>query len=76
MSKPTSNQRMFAAIYPPQWAVEEMFAALDALDLPPAKRTPAEQVHMTLQFIGDVPTADVRSVSRRQASSSLCTCRR
>lgn len=62
MSKPTANQRMFAAIYPPAWAVEVMFEALDKLDLPPAKRPPVDQVHMTLQFIGDVPTAEVRSV--------------
>lgn len=52
-----------------------MLAALDELDLPAHRRTPPEQVHLTLQFIGDVLRknldATIESIDR--ASSGLKT---
>lgn len=63
MARPRANLRMFVAAYPPQLLVASWLASLDALNLPAHKRTPADQVHMTLQFIGDVPAKEVDAVA-------------
>ena len=55
MAKPASNLRLFVALYPPMGVVESLDAALDELDIPAHRRTLPEQVHMTVQFIGDTP---------------------
>ena len=47
--------RLFVAIYPPTEIARELVAALSRLDLPDYRPVPVEQVHMTLQFIGDTP---------------------
>ena len=50
-----------------------MLAALDQIDLPAHRRTPPEQVHLTLQFIGDVllKNLDATILSIERASSGL-----
>jgi len=47
--------RLFVAVHPPPELVTELFDALDTLTLPAHRRTPPEQVHITMQFIGNVP---------------------
>jgi 2'-5' RNA ligase len=72
MSRPTSNLRLFVAVYPPADLVRAVLERVQALPLPPRTRlTPADQVHMTLQFIGDTPVAamdDVQESVRRAAA--------
>lgn len=46
-------QRLFVAVYPPPEAARRLLELLEQLSLPPHTPAPAEQVHMTLQFIGD-----------------------
>jgi 2'-5' RNA ligase len=57
---------MFVAAYPPPAAVEAMLARLADLrrsaEWPPWRETPAGQVHLTLQFIGDVESSKVDDV--------------
>lgn len=71
MAKPQSNLRLFVGLYPPAEPAEQMLLALRDLDLPPHRLTPAGQVHMTLQFIGDTPAKDlettIESVDRARA---------
>ncbi len=47
--------RLFVAVYPPTEIARELVAALSRLELPAYRAVPAQQVHMTLQFIGDTP---------------------
>ncbi|MHC4211506.1 MAG: RNA 2',3'-cyclic phosphodiesterase [Planctomycetota bacterium] len=47
--------RLFVAVYPPVGVARALLAALGRLELPPHRPVPVEQVHMTLQFIGDTP---------------------
>jgi len=73
VARPTANLRLFVAAYPP---VEVAAAALDAiaaLHLPPHRLTPAEQVHLTLQFIGDTPAKQLDETleSVRRAASGV-----
>lgn len=75
MAKPSANLRLFVALYPPPEAVTAMLSALTSgevvRDLPPHRLTPADQLHMTVQFIGDTPAqeldATIESVQRAAA---------
>jgi RNA 2',3'-cyclic 3'-phosphodiesterase len=74
LSRPTANLRLFVAIYPPAEIVCSMLERLARLPLPDrARPTPAEQVHLTLQFIGDTPAAEMDDTieSVRRAASGL-----
>ncbi|MHC4107172.1 MAG: RNA 2',3'-cyclic phosphodiesterase [Planctomycetota bacterium] len=53
--------RLFVAIYPPPELARAMLDALNDLELPEHRLTPVEQVHLTLQFIGNVPQQDLES---------------
>ena len=57
-----SNLRLFVAVYPPERVARALLAELDALSIPEHRVTPVEQIHMTLQFIGDTRTKDLESV--------------
>jgi len=70
MARPTSNLRLFVAIYPPEEVAERLVEALEALDLPMHRRTPREQIHMTLQFVGDTPVKDLDRVIESVARST------
>ncbi len=74
MSRPRSNLRLFVAIYPPPELSGELLGALQSHALPEHRTVPAEQVHMTLHFIGDVPAkqldATIESVQRATAGIS------
>jgi RNA 2',3'-cyclic 3'-phosphodiesterase len=72
MAKPTANLRLFVAIHPPVDSAQAMLESLHNLsDLPSHKPTALEQVHLTLQFIGDRPVKDldetIESVQRALA---------
>ena len=72
MARPTKNLRLFVAAYPPPHIARLMHDAAVRLALPGRVRhTPVEQIHLTLQFIGDVAVADldatVESVQRGAA---------
>jgi 2'-5' RNA ligase len=63
MSKPSLNMRMFVAAYPSHESARAMLRAAEKLSLPPHRMLPREQVHLTLQFIGDVPVNDLDAVT-------------
>ncbi len=62
MAKPVANLRLFAAIYPPSHLVEAWHGVLASFDLPEHRLVRPEQVHLTLQFIGDTPAAQLERV--------------
>ena len=74
MSKPSANLRLFVAIYPPLDIAKSLLDALKHYSLPEHKLAPIEQVHMTVQFIGDTPAreldATIESVTRATAGVS------
>ena len=45
--------RLFVAIYPPAEVAEALLASVREHELDDHRMTPAEQVHLTLQFIGE-----------------------
>lgn len=55
--------RLFVALYPPPSIAADLLALLPALNLPPHRAVPAEQVHLTLLFIGDTDPRDLRAVT-------------
>lgn len=59
---PSEDLRLFVAVYPPAAMARAMLAALGRLDLPGHRPTPAEHVHLTLQFIGDTRIKDLERV--------------
>ena len=71
MGRHDSTIRLFVAVYPPESVRGEMLAALRRIDLPPHRTVPPEQVHLTLQFIGDREPGEVSAITesvRRSAS--------
>lgn len=55
MARPTANLRLFVALYPPADISRALLQALESLPLPPARKTSLSNIHLTLQFVGDVP---------------------
>lgn len=55
--------RLFVAIYPPEDTARAMLRAMRKLDPPAHRPTRLDQVHLTLQFIGDTPSRDLDAVS-------------
>lgn len=51
--------RTFTALYPPPEAARNWLDAIAALDLPPHRPVPVEQIHLTLLFIGDLPSREL-----------------
>ncbi len=62
MSRPTANLRLFAAVYPPIEAARSMVELARGAAPETARLTPAEQVHLTVQFIGDTPSRLMQDV--------------
>jgi 2'-5' RNA ligase len=54
--------RLFVAAYPPRGVAAAMLDLLAGLHLPRNRPTPVEQLHMTLQFIGDRHEREVAEV--------------
>ena len=57
-----SDLRLFVAVYPPERVARALLAELDTLSIPEHRVTPVEQIHLTLQFIGDTRTKDLERV--------------
>lgn len=55
--------RLFVAVYPPIDRARELLRALKSVALPPFRVVAPEQVHLTLQFIGDTPRREFDTVS-------------
>lgn len=73
MSKPSTNLRLFVAIYPPPEIQRWLVNRLRKLTLPPHRPSELEQVHMTVQFIGDMlaPKLEATIESVRRSASGL-----
>jgi len=82
MSRPSANLRLFIAIDPPLEIAQALLNSLARLDLPPHRLTPMQQIHMTVQFIGDTPSGalDDTIESAQRAGAGLpsfqLTCQR
>lgn len=59
----SASLRLFVAIYPPGDLTRAMLVAASELGLPGPRWVPAEQVHLTLQFIGKTPVKELDSVA-------------
>lgn len=71
MARPSANLRLFVAVYPPRASAESWLSRLRQSSLPPHRPTPLEQVHLTLQFVGDTPVRDLdRTIDSVQRATS------
>lgn len=69
--------RLFVAIYPPPEFAGSALALLEGIDaLPPHRASPADQVHLTAQFIGETDPRRLDAVreSVARAASGLGPC--
>ena len=68
--------RLFVVAYPPPEIALAYLDAAAALDLPPGRFTPPEQVHLTLHFIGPIPAREVERVAESVglAASGVTPC--
>jgi 2'-5' RNA ligase len=57
-----SSLRLFVAAYPPSDSVDRWFRELGRLELAPHRRVPTEQVHLTLAFLGDRTSGQLRTI--------------
>ncbi|MCK4872214.1 MAG: RNA 2',3'-cyclic phosphodiesterase [Phycisphaerales bacterium] len=62
MAKRPPTMRLFVAIYPPIEIACAALSTLANLDLPDHRATPDQQIHMTVQFIGDTPVTHLDAV--------------
>lgn len=76
MARPISNLRLFVGVYPPLACARAWLDAIAREPLPPGRDTRAEDVHLTLQFIGDVPARSLEAVreSVNRAAAGLARC--
>ncbi|MHC4990278.1 MAG: RNA 2',3'-cyclic phosphodiesterase [Planctomycetota bacterium] len=70
---PRATLRLFVAIYPPPLVARRLRECLDPDSLPAYRPVPPDQVHLTLQFIGDRPARELDTVieSVQRAASGL-----
>lgn len=73
MTRPLANQRLFVSIHPPVDVARAWLDLLHTMSLPDGRDTPEAQVHLTVQFIGDVPVRALDSVieSVRRSAAGL-----
>ncbi len=62
-SSHSSIVRLFVALHPPAAVVERLLGRLATLELPEHRVVAREQVHMTLQFIGEVRASHVDEIA-------------
>ncbi len=54
--------RLFVAVYPPRQTALALLQATAGLDLPDHRLVVAEQIHLTLHFIGETPSGKLREI--------------
>lgn len=62
--------RLFVAAYPPPEIAGALLNPARQLDLPPHRATPLEQLHLTLQFIGDTAPNQLDAVTESVARAA------
>lgn len=70
-----STLRLFVCLYPPPDVAESLLCALAGLSLPEYREVAAEQVHLTLHFIGEIDSRqldEVRESVERSARGLEC----
>ncbi|MCA9312512.1 MAG: RNA 2',3'-cyclic phosphodiesterase [Phycisphaerales bacterium] len=77
MSRHATPLRLFVAARPPLHVAERLLQEVRALDLPPHRLTPPEQVHLTLLFIGPADPREVEEIreSVRRAAAGVSAAR-
>ena len=79
MGRNGEAMRLFVAVYPPPEVAARLLETLGTLGLPPHRPTRPEQVHLTLQFIGETARRELRaaieSVERSCAGLGVFTVR-
>lgn len=70
---PRDDLRLFVAVYPPAAVARGLLGAVGRLEIPEHRLTPVEQVHLTIQFIGDTRVKDLERVreSVERAASGI-----
>jgi RNA 2',3'-cyclic 3'-phosphodiesterase len=59
MAKPVSNLRLFVGAYPPPDVAQRMLDRLASLHLDSHRPSALDQIHLTLQFIGDTAVGEL-----------------
>lgn len=59
----SGHLRLFIAIYPPPEVARRLIAGLGRLELPAHRAVPAEQVHLTVHFVGGVADAELPRIT-------------
>ena len=62
MGHDASTLRLFVAVYPPAGVADALLRAAETLDLPDRRLLPPEQVHLTVQFVGERLKIDLARV--------------
>lgn len=70
MGRSVKTWRLFIAAYPPPDVVARMTALIDAVELPPCRRTPESHLHLTIHFVGDTPLKSVEDVRESLARAA------
>jgi 2'-5' RNA ligase len=68
--KKQPRHRLFVAAYPPPALARAALERIGSLGLPEHRATPGEQVHLTLQFIGDTDPRELDAVRESVARSA------
>ncbi len=62
MGRKAKTQRFFVAVYPPPQITSWLQESVSDLAVPAHRMVSAEQVHLTVHFIGDIPASSRESV--------------
>lgn len=75
MTGRSRTMRFFVGLYPPIETAQSMLSLLDSVDLAAHRRAPPQQIHLTVQFIGDRRVDEIRSIHesiQRSAAGIEC----
>jgi len=72
-SRSRKKLRLFVAAYPSPDVADAWLALVSDLGLPDHRLTPADQIHLTLQFIGDVDRRDL-AATMESAERAAAAC--